>query len=354
MRHWLWVAALPLALLGWIREAPATLLPREVPGFAVLFPGYRHLATHHVNAPKGARKRIVVLGASGMAGWGTDYRGSLFDERHRHDIWGRTSLSASMEAELQRRGIDATVENLGINYGAICSELSIFLYSMERKPDLVIHGLTAGSFADFDLAKIPELVREIPARLGQYDYPDKDRLEASLLRLLKEHKRVGIPAATLAPTVQDSVVNSCGQLVVHAYRRIGLPPVVVKPEDPFPDPETLRGRFAQPADERVRAFMERGVTVFANMPVMMQRIAASRGVPYVPVFPPTLYTQDHLFYGERYGPMLSAQGLAPIDLSQLGLRYGSETYDGVHSTPAGNAIAARALVAQILERGLLK
>lgn len=315
-------------------------------GFAVLFPGYRRLVTHRINQPKQDQKRIVILGASNMAGWAGDYRGSLFDYRHKHDIWGRASLAACMEKELGRQGIPSRVENLGVNAGNVFTELSLFLYAMERQPDLVIHGLVAPSFAPNADKLMPEVRNELRARLATHAYPDKERLERTLLSLLASGDSRASGTPTMKPSRWDGLIGWAGGSLVGAYRAIGLPPLVTKMPNTMHSAAELKELLNQPAPAYYLDYAHHALTTYADVPVIMHRIARSRGVPYVAVLPPDLESATRPFYQE-YGAMLRARGLTVLDLSQLGLQYGTETYDGCHSTVKGNAITAKRILDEL-------
>lgn len=346
IRNWLWLLAVPCSLLAWLHEVP--MLPEGIHqnGFTVLFPGYRRLAVHRINQPKEGRRRLVILGASNMAGWAGDYRGSLFDYRHKHDIWGRASLAACMEKELGRQGIPSRVENLGVNAGNVFTELSLFLYTMERQPDLVIHGLVAPSFAPNADKLMPEVRNELRARLATHAYADKEQLEKTLLVMLASGDPRASGTPTMKPSRWDGIIGRAGGVLVGAYRSLGLPPLVTKFPNSTPSAAELKELLGQPLPPYYLEWTRRALTTYADVPLIMHRIARSRGVPYVAVLPPDLESATRPFYQE-YGAMLRARGLTVLDLSQLGLQYGTETYDGCHSTVKGNAITAKRILDEL-------
>ncbi len=348
IRNWLWLVAVPCSVLIWLHQAPLPSGEAQRNGFAILFPGYVRLSSHRINQPKEGQKRIVILGASNMAGWAGDYRGSLFDYRHRHDLWGRASLAACMEKELRREGVPSRVENLGVNAGNVFAELSLFLYAMERQPDMIIHGLVAPSFAPCDDTLMPEIRNEIRARLATHRYPDKDKLEKTILTLLASTDSQTSATPTMNPSRWDGIVGHAGGCLMAAYRGIGLPPLVTKPQDPMPSAAELTELFNQPAPLYIKERMRLALTTYADVPVIMHRIAQSRGVPYVVVLPPDLEACNRPFY-EQYGALLRARGLTVLDLSQIGLQYGTETYDGCHSTVKGNSITAKKILDALSE-----
>ncbi|MDD2708045.1 MAG: hypothetical protein PHV34_08550 [Verrucomicrobiae bacterium] len=316
-------------------------------GFAPLFPGYRQLWCHDINRPKGKEKLIVVLGSSTMAGWGCDQRGAYMDFRHRHDIWGRAALSFHIEKYFSRQGQRVRVANLGINYGAIWADLAVLLKVMKQQPDLILHGPTTGSFWGTELKIFPEIGREIPLRLAAFDYPDKEALEKPLMETLAARYREVRESPALPRTAPKGWVLWLGNAMTSACRAIGLPPLVSKPGDYARQESSMREAFAAPLAAYAKPCLINATNTLAAIPVVMHRVAKSQGAAYVLVSPPTLYQADQRFYRESLLPQYQRQGVPVIDLCDMDLPYGVDSYDGLHFTPSGAAKMAEVLCRRI-------
>lgn len=349
--QWLLISALPCSLFYALHHTPLSHEAAGSIGFTPLFPGYRQIPLHEINQPKGNKKQIIILGASNMAGWEADYRGSFTGQRHKHDVWGRASLGTALITELASKGVSARSANLGIPSGEMLTELSIFLYSMERHPDLVVHGICAPSFkANYKGHAIPEVPNELRLRLAQWEYPDKQKLEAALLKTLSIGTQTTLQP-TLSPTLMDGVIGKAGQNLLATYHRIGLPPLTVKIEDPLlSDSEWNRVNTA-PLGAWYVEHQQAALTTYADVQVIMSRIAEKNHVPYVVVLPPDSNESTKPWNAE-FGEMLRSKGVHVIDLTRLGLRYGTQTYDGTHSTPVGNQIFAAALLKELSDKGI--
>lgn len=347
---WLLIAAAPIAAYWGMTHSQIFPDTAAKIGFTPLFPGYRQLALHKINQPKPpGMKRIVILGPSNMAGWGADHRASYFDFRHKHDIWGRASIGTCLEKELTQAGIPVEVENLGVNAGDVFAELSLFLYALERQPDLIIHGQVATSYNSYDPHMIPELRNELLQRLRFYEYPDKARLEKTIQSFLLADDSGTSATPTISPTRWDAISGLAGQQLVAAYKAIGLPPLTFKPERNPPTDAELQKLFNRPPPSYHITRMENALKTYADVPLIQQRIAQSKGVPFVVVLPPDSERCSDLYY-KAHGDALRAANIPVIDLSHLGLKFGTETYDGCHGTLQGNTRTSHEIVKALKEQ----
>jgi hypothetical protein len=345
----------PLALLG-IALSHLEAGPHWAGRAATLriYTGLKWLPLHEVNAPASPGvKRIVVVGSSNLAGWGTDWR---WMARQRMDPWGRTSFSCELERELRARGLDARVINLAVNGARLRSQLFLHLYALERHPDLVVFAISSWMFirdGDFrdpkNMLSMNDGLRQLLDRdTGGSPLDGAPAIRAYLAQQPSSRMSRGLGR----PTRMEALAGVAARKVRGAYERIGLPPScsMPPPDDLLAAAQKTVGEVPSP---RVPSpVLDEMVGLFPNVAALLHSSAQQAKVRLVGLVVPTASPAVNAFLGDRLHEM-QAMRMTCVDLRGLPMRPGVETYDGHHFTATGHRTFAAAFADEIVRGGLL-
>lgn len=341
----------------WTNSIPAA------PGRVALTPiytGLKWLKFHSVNLPHPpSEPHVVLIGSSNVAGHGNDYR---MLTRDRIDLWNRQSFPFFLEERLRAGGTRARVSNLALNGCGLRSELFLYLYALEQKPDLIIFALSEGSFAGDGNFRNPKNLQcmndGLLALLARCQYPDKARIETELLEYMSRQPRVAW-RENLQPTRWDAIIAFVARSLQGAYLRIGLPEFVAAPspkdletfvegmlaEREMTDPVAQASR--QMADTREMA------SLFPSILPILKNTADRAGVRLVVLLPPSGSSFSRWFLGQRRREAESC-GIETIDLIHMRLEMDRNTFDGRHLTGKGGMEMADACWMELRRKRLVQ
>jgi hypothetical protein len=316
-------------------------------GLSPIYTGIRWLRFHSVNAalPKD-RKHVVVLGASNMAGWGDDYR---WMTRQKTDLWGRYSFPEYLQKAWRESEPAIKVSNLAVNGARFRSQFFLYLYTLEKKPDLIVWGLSKWTFirdGDFrDPEPLLHMNSGVKDLLSRMDYEGKGRIDSEFLAYLQQQPSPAFQSE-LQASKWDERVAWVASGIHKIYSTLGLPHAVASPA-----PSKLRSdllnmvqardasMFEQQCRDSMAVFGEM-VDLFPKALPLIKKLSESQGVRLVMLIPPCPDPLEGYFLRLRKEEM-EAVGLEVLDLSQLSMDLERETFDGSHFTRAGNERFAR-------------
>ena len=310
-------------------------------GFAPLFTGVQRLKYHEINHPHKSSK-VVLIGGSNIASWGNDYRWGSAEYQHKYDYWGRSSIAFFLAQELHQRGHQLEVHNLAINGGSLRDDFFMFLWAVNQGADTILYGgNAAGLLYGGGFRFLPIMNDGIEKMLALQQYGEKSKREPRFLEYLKTQSK--IPYQTPKVSCWDSAVAVTGRGLQEVYRWIGLPPIVVKIQEPTAE---LTKQFAI-TDEAQRQnvitqFEQVLQSPFAEVVPIMASIARTHGIRFEIFFSPDHYEIDKELQ-RRYLPLIESTGIKVFDLTDMETQVGKETYDGVHHNQFGNRKIALAL-----------
>lgn len=351
-----WTAAIaPLALLGIALsrvEAPPAWAERAAT--LRIYTGLKWLPLHEVNAPPPAgTKRIVVVGSSNLAGWGTDWR---WMARQRMDVWDRLSFSRELERELRARGVKVRVLSLAVNGARLRSQLFLHLYALERRPDMVVFALSPWTFLGDGDFRDPKNMLSMNDGLRQL----LDRAEAATpldgARTVRAHlARQPSPPMShgLGPTTgMEALTGVAAGKIRRAGEQLGLPPARAMPSPPRLLAEVERATGEVPSPSGPSPVLDEMVGIFPDAAALLRSSAQRAHTRLVGLGVPTASPAVNAFLAERLHEM-QAMRIACVDLLGRPMRPGIETYDGHHFTAAGHRALAAAFADELLRGGLL-
>jgi hypothetical protein len=323
-------------------------------GVSSVYEGLKWLRFHRANAPREpGQKQMVLLGSSNLAGWGTDYR---VGTRRRGDTWGSATFTKFLEDDFQERGCNVQVSNLAVNGGRLRSQFFLFLYTLPKRPDVIMIGLSSWAFIfDGDFTH-PKPMQQMNTKLIDLlqSAPVSQDLKTPILKYI-ETQPLPKFVERLEPSMFDQLIAMTGSFLKKTYIQVGLPPPI---DAPTPEP-VLReihkmdeSRRAHPSNEDLSpspVFQEMAA-LFPHILPVMKSLADTYHVRLMFFIPPDSERAVDYFYDSLKKQILDS-GIEIMDLRTMPMNAGVETYDGHHFTQRGNKELADEFIKKFQKQG---
>ncbi|MDD2707037.1 MAG: SGNH/GDSL hydrolase family protein [Verrucomicrobiae bacterium] len=355
---WITLMLAGISVYFWLDCQTLEIDSKKNVGVSPIYLGYAWLRFHRVWQPEEkGEKRIVVLGASAIAGWGLDYRWST---RGRVDPWGRRSFSALLEKQMRRSDGNVRVVNLAVNGIRLRSIMFLHLVSLKTKPQLVVLGFTSGFLGDDGDFRWPwslrSMNRHLEELLDDIHYPGKKDVEASFREYLRRQPS-GWVRVRLNPSFFDHGIARMAWSMRHGYEWMGLPEFQVVPTPHSFLENRLRKKTAMVRSEKLEdgslVSEQEMLKLFPDALAIMKKTAEASGVKWLVLVPPCQEGGRDDFYDRRIGDM-KKMGVKVVDLRRIPMQMGTDIYDGSHFTAEGNEKLAAAFKNALDEMGGLQ